>query len=128
MTTGTFVSRTVSPRLLQQIGSLRLVGFRPMSAILANRKFFNQCRPLLLTFCQCISAHPAVHCEVWPEINKISSYSSCHQEWDSGISAGDYHHLRFGKSSFVFAPDLLTNLLSPFDLLNALPFGGLSPT
>ena len=40
MTTGTFALRMVSLPLRQQIGPLRLVGFHPTSAMLANRKFF----------------------------------------------------------------------------------------
>ena len=123
-----FASRMVSPQLHWQIGPLHLVGFHPMSVILANRKFSNWCCPLLPTFCQCVSTCPAVNCEVWPESHKTGSYSPCHQEWDSGTFACDYHHLLFSKSLFVFALDLLVILFSPFDLLNVWPFGGSSPT
>ena len=40
MTTGKLALKTVSLRLCQQIGSLRLVGFHPMNVIMANCKFF----------------------------------------------------------------------------------------
>lgn len=129
MTTGKLALKTVSLRLCQQIGSLRLVGFHPMNVIMANRKFFDgYCPgygPLMLIFCQCISPCPARHCEVRPGSRK-DCRPSCHQDWDPGTSACDYHYLRFGKSLFVFTLDLLTNLFSHFDLLNVLPCGGLS--
>ena len=128
MTTGTLASRTASLRLCQKIGNLRLVGFHPMSAMPANHKYFNNYRPLLLTFCQCISTHPAIHSEVWPENHKAHPCSSCHQEQDSGSSTCNYHHLWFGKSSFLFTLDSLMTFSSPFNLLNVPPFRGSSPT
>ena len=97
----------------------------PMSMIPPNHKFFYGCRFLLLTFCQCISTHPAVHHKVWPESHKSSSYSSCYQEWDSGVSACDYHLVSL---CLLFILDLLIKIFSPFGLLNALLFGNSSPT
>ena len=86
----------------------------PMSMIPPNHKFFYGCRFLLLTFCQCISTHPAVHHKVWPESHKSSSYSSCYQEWDSGTSARDYHHLWSGKSMFALRTGFVNKNLQPF--------------
>ena len=57
MTTGTLASRTASLRLCQQIGTLRLVGFHPMSAMPANCKCSNKYGPLLLTQSHFLSVH-----------------------------------------------------------------------
>ena len=104
MTTGTLALKTVSLRLCQKIGSLRLVGFHPMNVIPANRMFFNGFRsgygPSMITFYQWISPCPAINCKVQPGSCK-DCRPSCHQEWDPGTSTCDNHYLRFGKSLFV---------------------------